>query len=150
MPDGIENKEDKEDKEDKALPDWVLDESLEFVTITYPSNPPVEIKLHALEVEKMLAIIGDYRSVMEPEIAAEYLPQQNVSAISSPIWQIESDPLSGNSLLRLRDPRFGWLHYLIPNGEAEKLAQHLQTDASTLPPADGEREPIISGSSPTM
>lgn len=144
MPDGIEN------KEDKALPDWVLDESLEFVTMIYPTNPPVAIQLPVLEVEKMLAIIGDYRSVMEPEVVAEHVPQQNVSAISSPIWQIESDPLSGNTLLRLRDPRFGWLHYLIPNGEAEKLAQHLQTDASTLPPADGEREPIISGSSPTM
>lgn len=144
MPDGIEN------KEDKALPDWVLDESLELVTMIYPTNPPVAVQLHVLEVEKMLAIIGDYRSVMEPEVGAEYLSQQKVSSISSPKWQIESDPLSGNTLLRFRDPRFGWLNYLIPNGEAEKLAQHLQNNASTLRPADGERESIISGSSPTV
>jgi hypothetical protein len=142
MADAIEN------NEDKTLPDLVLDESLEFVTMIYPTNPPVAVQLNVLQVEKMLAIIGDYRSVMEPEVVAEHVPQQNVSAISSPIWQIESDPLSGNTLLRLRDPRFGWLQYLISNGEAEKLAQHLQSEASTLPPANSERVRIISDSSP--
>ena len=67
--------DDIESEKDKTLPDWVLDESLEFVTVTFPTDPPASIELQAPEVEKMLASIGDYRSVMDPPVATDCAPE---------------------------------------------------------------------------
>jgi hypothetical protein len=43
----------------------------------------------------------------------------------------------GNSLLHIRDPRYGWLHYWIPKGEAAKLAKALQAQVDAPPPTQG-------------
>ena len=125
--------DDTDNIEAQALPNWVLDESLEFVTVTFPTNSLTAIELQAPEVEKMLASIGNYRSVMEPEVAADYAPNQHASNISNPRWHTEVDRVSGEISLQFRDPRFSWLHYVNPKAEAKKLAEQLRSLASTTP-----------------
>ena len=127
---------DIESKEGQALPDCVLDESLEFVTVTFPTAPGIAIKLRAPEVDEILARLGYYRSVMDPEIAADCVPEQNSSAESNPGWHTEVNSLSDEVSLFLRDPRLGWMHYVLPKDEAEKLAKHLQSQNSTTPEQD--------------
>ena len=127
---------DIESKEGQALPDCVLDESLEFVTVTFPTAPGIAIKLRASEVDELLARVGYYRSVMDPDIAADCVPEKDSSAVSNPGWHAEVDNLSDEVRFSLRDPRFGWLHYVLPKGEAEKLAKLLQHQTSTTPQQD--------------
>jgi len=48
--------------------------------------------------------------------------------------------LLGNTLLHLRDPRFGWLHYMVPREEARKLARVLQAHVDTPPPGSATKK----------
>lgn len=120
---------------------WKLDESLEFVTITLLSDPPVAVRLGVEELEKLLTNLGDFRSAMKPEVTPDHEPRQNVLAVSNPRWMTEPDPLFGRSLLHLRDPRYGWLHYMIPKEEAQKLAGYLHAQASTPSSGQGSGRP---------
>ena len=105
-------------------------------SFTFLTNPLTAIELQAPDVDKMLASIGDYRSVMEPEVAADVSPKESTSVVMNPKWHTELDRDSGKIRLTVRDPRFGWLHYELPNGEAQKLADHLQSKAFATPQSD--------------
>ena len=117
---------------------WKLEDDYETVTITFPTEPPTALKLDAKGVEEILKNLGEFRSHMKPEIAKDYALRQKVSAVPDPKWVSEPDALVGNSLLHIRDPRFGWLHYIIPREEARKLAGYLQNQAN-YPPLDKDQ-----------
>jgi hypothetical protein len=36
-------------------------------------------------------------------------------------------------VLRIRDPRYGWLHYVVPHDTASRLAEALTTQADPPP-----------------
>ncbi len=121
-------------------PNWKLEDDLKTVTVTFPTNPPVALKLNVSEVEDMLKNLGMFRSGMQPEAPKTFAMGQKVSAVPDPIWVTEPDLMLGNSLLHLRDPRFGWLHYLLPRDEARKLGNYLlqQADAPSLGQPQGK------------
>ena len=111
-------------------PDWKLEDDLKTVTVTFPSDPPVALKLDADEVDDTLRNLGEFRASMDPPIPEDHPLGQKTGAIPDPKWVTEPEIMAGNSLLHIRDPRFGWLHYLLPRVEARKLAEFLlnQTD----------------------
>jgi len=110
------------------------------VTVAFPSEPPVGLVLPLDEVVQMLEKLGEYRELMQPPVAATYSPGQPVSAIPDPAWFVEGEMMQGQSLLHLRDPRFGWLHYLLPRNEAERLGRLLveQAQAQLPGPVSGK------------
>lgn len=112
-------------------PDWRLEDDLKTVTVTFPTTPPVSLQLDAAGVDELLKNLGGFRALMKPAIPDGYSMAEKVEAIPNPRWVTEPDLLNGDSLLHIRDPRFGWLHYLIPRPEAEKLAQFLQKQVDT-------------------
>lgn len=107
-------------------PNWRLEDDFEHVILTFPTNPPTEITFTTQQLEDALKNLGIFRSNMKPEIAKTYAVGQVVKAVPNPAWVTEPDLLLGNSLLHIRDPRFGWLHYMIPRDEARKLGSALQ------------------------
>lgn len=115
-------------------PDWKLEDDLKTVTVTFPTDPPVALVLDTTGVDSILNNLGDFRSHMKPEIQPDFPQGQKVVAIPDPRWVTEPDILMGNSILHIRDPRFGWLHYLIPKDEARKLVGFLQTQVDAPPP----------------
>jgi hypothetical protein len=115
-------------------PNWKLENSLETLTITFPSTPPVAIQWKAPMVDEHLQKLGKLRAGMRPEIPKTFAPGQLVGAVSDPAWVTEPDAMLGRTLLHIRDPRFGWLHYLIPKEKARKLAGLLQAQADAEPP----------------
>jgi hypothetical protein len=115
-------------------PNWTLEDDYRRVTLTLPTNPPVQAQFTTEAVQEMLKNLGDFRAHMEPEISKTYAMGQVVQAIPDPAWVTEPDALLGNSLLHIRDPRFGWLHYMIPKDQARKLAELLQKQADAPPP----------------
>jgi hypothetical protein len=51
------------------------------------------------------------------------------------IWrQPETKPENSGSILHICDPRYGWLHYLIPREEALKLVEFLQDQIDSMSP----------------
>ena len=94
----------------------------------------VIVHYDAEAIEDTLKNLGAFRAAMKPEITKTFAMGQKVSGVHDPIWVSEPDTMEGNSLLHIRDPRYGWLHYVLPKGQARKLAGYLQTQADSEPP----------------
>jgi hypothetical protein len=104
---------------------WTISEDLKTVTLTVPGNPPIALRFTVADVDDILKNLGGLRALMKPEFPRDYAGGQKVRCITDPIWASESDVLMGNSLLHIRDPRYGWLHYMLPKNEARKLGGYL-------------------------
>ena|SRR5947208_51405 len=124
-----------------AGPNWKLEDNLKTVTITFPTTPSVALQLTLSDIEDMLKNLGNFRALMQPPVASDFSLGQTVLSIPDPRWVAEPDALLGNSILHLRDPRFGWLHYLIPRETAKKLSDVLKNQAESPPPALGSGKP---------
>lgn len=118
-------------------PNWKLDDDYKTVIVTFPTSPPVALKLDVAGVEDILKNLGMFRGAMKPEVSKTHAMGQKVFAVPDPIWVAEPDALVGDSLLHIRDPHYGWLHYLLPKAEALKLGQILQAQAEVQHPSPG-------------
>jgi hypothetical protein len=116
-----------------AGPNWKLEDDYKTVTVTFPTDPPVVLQLDVAAIEDMLLTLGELRALMKPEIAKAFAVGQKVDAVPNPNWLTEPELMKDDSLFHIRDPRYGWLHYLFPRAEAMKLGQLLQKQAE-LPP----------------
>jgi hypothetical protein len=121
-------------KEEMSGPNWKLEDDLKTVTVTFPTQPLVVLKLSVADMENMLEHLGAFRALMHPPREPSYAPGQKCECIPNPAWLTEPDALLGNTLFHLRDPRFGWQHYMIPREEARKLARVLQNQVDSPPP----------------
>jgi hypothetical protein len=115
-------------------PNWKLEDDYEHVTLTLPTEPPTAIVFSTETIQEMLQNVGEFRGHMKPEIPKTYALGQKVVAIPDPAWATEPDLLMGNTLLHVRDPRYGWLHYMIPREEVRKLVGYLQAQLDAPPP----------------
>ena len=120
---------------------WKLEDDYKTVTLTLPTDPVLQLKLSVEVVEEILKNLGDFRGAMKPEIAAQFPMGQRVEAIPDPAWVTEPNFLTGDSLIHIRDPRYGWLHYLLPRNEARHLAETLGTQADAPPPGPKQDKP---------
>jgi hypothetical protein len=113
---------------------WKLEDNQRHVTITFPTTPPAALQLDVAGIEDILTHLGDFRSVMWPEVT-KIPPRRGdvVKAIPAPIWWTEPTA-QGDTMLHIRDPRYGWLHYMIPREEARKLAAYIQNQVDAPRP----------------
>ncbi len=114
-------------------PQWELDDDLRTLTITFPTDPPVALVLDAASVSQLIDGAGEIRAEMPPPHQENWKGGQMVNAVLDPRWHSETDALLGESLLHIRDPRFGWLHYALPSQSAKALGTLLilQADEGT-------------------
>jgi hypothetical protein len=94
-------------------------------TVTLASDPPGVLKLTTTDVDSLLHALGGVRVQMQPAPPAEFSSGQQFVAAPHPSWATEMDATHGNPVLHFRDPRFGWLHYMISKEEARKLSAAL-------------------------
>lgn len=106
-------------------PAWALNDDRKSATATFSDNPPVYLNYDVAAVEELQKSLGAIRGAMVPEVAAAPGENEQIAAIANPSWVIRPARTSGDCLLQLRDPRFGWLHYFIPKAEAAKLLDFL-------------------------
>lgn len=114
-----------------AEPNWKLDDDLQTVTVTFPSDPPVVLKLDASGVDSLLQGLGGLRSQMHPQPAPDFATGQQFVAVPDPSFVTETEEIRGASILHLRDTRFGWLHYVLAKEQARKLAVSLFLQSET-------------------
>ncbi|MDP9807677.1 hypothetical protein J2W42_000515 [Rhizobium tibeticum] len=118
-------------------PQWELDDEFKTLTITFPTDPPVAFVLDATSVSNLIEGAGQIRAEMPPPHDENWEGGQMVDAVLDPRWYSESDALLGDSLLHIRDPRFGWLHYALTRESARALGTLLILQADDVP-ADKE------------
>ena len=111
---------------------WSLDDDQRVITLTVATDPPTVLTLDAAATDEMLSQLGQFRAHMLPPAGPrDWASGQRVSAMRDPRWVVEPEARTGESLLHLLDPRFGWLHFLLPKAEAAKLGGHLLQQAQT-------------------
>ena len=117
-------------------PKWELAEDCRALYLMIPTEPPVRIRWDTAEVETLQKSLGVFRERMQPKIPATFAVGQGLSieAAINPGWSIEPEMLEGNSLLHIRDARFGWLHFVFPRAQAAKLGDALQRQAAAPMP----------------
>lgn len=112
-------------------PEWKLDIERNEVVIRFPTTPPVEVRWGVQDIEEAIENLGKCRAQMTPKHATDWKLRQQFDAVINPIWATEPERLEGNSVLHVRDPWFGWLHYMFPRSEARKLGKLLVRQADT-------------------
>jgi hypothetical protein len=120
---------------------WHLRDDRKTVTLTFPANPPFDLNLDTAGVETILESLGKIRAAMVPGFARTFGFGQKVEVIENPSYATELELMHGHSLIHLRDPRFGWLHYVLPKPEAGKLANVLLKQVAAPPPGQTARRP---------
>lgn len=115
-------------------PKWTLSDDYQAVTLEIGSET---LRMNASMIDEVLRNLGEMRAAMTPAVAAEHDLGQKVNCIPDPRWLTEPDALGEFSLLHLRDPRYGWLHYAFPRTEARRLGEYLinQADNPHLEPS---------------
>ena len=125
-----------------TVPNWRLEDDHKSVRVAFPTDPPVVLRFGIAGIGEILKNLGDFRGMMKPEVPLKIDNGQKVQPVRNPIWTIEPDAERGNSLLHIRDPRYGWLHYQLPHTEASKLGGLLQTQAETQVPGEPQDKAI--------
>ena len=123
-----------------SAPDWTLNDDGETVTVYFPTAPSATFRMDAREIDSLVKDLGYLRGALEPTVPSEPPVDPMVLALDNPTWRISSEVMEGNTLLRMRDPRYGWLDYLIPREEARRLIELLQ-DQLELDPAQPTDRP---------
>jgi hypothetical protein len=100
---------------------------------TAPGNLSALI-VDAAGIEKIIGNLGELRAAMKPDVANDRPTGEMARVLFDPRWSTELEMIQGNSLLHVRDDRYGWLHYMLPKHEAKRLAGYLQAQANTPPP----------------
>lgn len=104
--------------------------------ITLPNGQKLE--MNATELDAFIQALGHARGSIAPFPPSE-LPVGTMVAINDPAWVAAHQPGAGGSFLHLRDPRFGWLSYVLPRKEAAYMgALFIHMAAAQAPPLEPE------------
>ena len=104
---------------------WKLTGHVDTVTITFQAGRLFDVELDADEIDGLLRNLGELRAMMQPAHPFDFKEVEHANFMVDPRWEFGDEPLLDQKVLRIRDPRFGWLHYVISDDSARKLADAL-------------------------
>src|SRR4051794_18636970 len=94
---------------------WKSPGTFDTISMTFQADPPVRVELDAVEVDDILTNLGELRAMMQPEQPSDLCAAQRRSTVLNPDWVCEQSPWPADSVLHIRDPRYGWLGYVFPS-----------------------------------
>lgn len=101
------------------------------VRITLPGEQPVVLQLDATGLDALSRGLAEIRAEMQPPVPAQWTPGQTAAGTRNPAFLCEAEALHGGSLLHLRHPGYGWLHFAFPAEIARKIGTFLLRQAKT-------------------
>jgi hypothetical protein len=112
---------------------WTISQDGKTMVVQFPTTPPTTLQFDAAGVDDLIAMLRTGRARMLPAHDADVAVGEKVTAVHDPLWMTQA--ANGNALLHLRDPGFGWLHFLLPPAEAQHLGRLLLTQSEKQPEA---------------
>ncbi|MBR0672035.1 hypothetical protein [Neoroseomonas soli] len=95
-----------------------------IAAIELPTDPtPSVMQFDAAELDELITCLGRLRESMSDRVPEQLEPVFRAPRVRTTHW-IASSTDSGPGL-SLRDPGFGWLHFLITPGQCRDLAASL-------------------------
>jgi hypothetical protein len=92
--------------------------------------------LSAADVERLIVELAKFRREMTPEVPRKIPDGQHEGGIADPIFSLQL--FVDQKFLALRHPGIGWLTFLLPEAEAQKLGRGL---VQRLPQTPGQPTP---------
>lgn len=99
-----------------------------------PSNDATEaiIKFDELavaadvaQIDEIIALLGRVRAGLRPALPDRVPLDQRIEAIGDPAYWTNLDAETKGTLLMLQHPGFGWLSFLLPPRERERISAQL-------------------------
>ena len=79
----------------------------------------------AEQLDQAIEQLGKLRASKQPPVTSEFNYRGPFYTIDPVRWNSQREAVEGKSLLHLRHPGFGWLHFAITPDDAKKLAKIL-------------------------
>jgi hypothetical protein len=99
------------------------------ITFNGPDSVSLEssgrVTLLADGIEALIVELAKFRASMKPEVARQHPQAQNISGISDALFAVYDVAVLPGKSVAIRHPGLGWLSFLFPKEEAEKLGKAL-------------------------
>jgi hypothetical protein len=95
-----------------------VSEDATAVTLRFPRRVP---PINAAQLMALVGNLSGLRERMKPEVTMDPPRRQQMHALLDPRWYSELDPLTGNTILAIRNPSLGWMAFVFPPHEVANL-----------------------------
>lgn len=102
---------------------WHLSDDRAHMVASLPSTPPSRWRMDAAKLSEFIGHLGMCRSQMVPLFNRE--PENPIMAIQAPRLFVTREASTGNAMMHVLDPRFGWISMAIPKADAIWLGEAL-------------------------
>ncbi len=79
----------------------------------------------AEHITALIQVLGEIRQEMTPEVSTEPPPPYAVEPLHDPRYITELHPFSGGTVLEVRHPSLGWMEFVLPSLERNRIARSL-------------------------
>ena len=86
-------------------------------------NLPGREEWHAEHIDSLMQVLAQIREEMTPAVAEEPPRLQEVQALHDPRYSTALHEFSGGTLLSFRHPSLGWLPFLLPSLQRQRIAE---------------------------
>lgn len=88
---------------------------------------------NALQLDILIQGLTAARGELLPQVPNDPPLGERVQAVVDPRYWTNRDPETGMSLVMFRHPGLGWVSFILPAQERDRLTQYLTDQATTLP-----------------
>jgi hypothetical protein len=89
-------------------------------------NLPGREEWRAEHLDALMQVLAQIREEMSPAVATEPPQLQQVQALHDPRYSTALHEFSGGTLLSFRHPSLGWLPFLLPSTQRQRIAASFQ------------------------
>jgi hypothetical protein len=82
----------------------------------------------AAKIEEIIQDLSDLREAFAPQVPTSIPAGKRLFVTPEPIWKISAEVRADGRVLLIRHPGMGWLGFIIPHNECERLAKKLTGD----------------------
>ena len=86
-------------------------------------NLPGREEWRAEHLDALMQALAGIREAMTPPVAQNPPQLQDAHALHDPLYETHLHEFSGGTLLAFRHPSLGWLPFLLPSAQRQRMAQ---------------------------
>lgn len=86
------------------------------------------VDLEPQQIEELIAKLASMRRELKPEVPRVLPDGEHRGAEIDPIWEVKLVPVAGQKALCIRSVGMGWIPFLLPEAEAQKLGAALSVN----------------------
>ena len=92
---------------------------------TCSQTQPRMTSLNPVKMTDLIQDLSDLRETLAPQVPATITAGQRLFATPEPLWEISAEVRADGKVLLVRHPGLGWLGFIIPHDDCERLAGEL-------------------------